>query len=52
LERDNTAVKQQGSERRDQITIVRCQGNKREIKILLVTIDSERIDLTFEEETF
>ena len=29
----------------DSDTIVRCQDNKREISILLVMIDSERIDL-------
>ena len=31
-------------------TVVRCQGNEREIRISLVTIDSERIDFVFEEE--
>jgi len=31
--------------------IVRCQGNEREIRIPLVTIDSERIDFVFEEES-
>jgi len=52
LERDDTAVKQQGSERIDQITIVKHQGNEREIRIPLVIIDSKRTDLIFKEETF
>jgi len=30
--------------------IVRCQGNEREIRILLVMTDSERIDFVFKEE--
>jgi len=34
----------------DQFTVVRHQGNKREIRILLVTKGSKRIDLIFEEE--
>jgi len=50
LERDDTAVNQQGSKKRDQFTIVRYQGNKREIRILLVIKGSKRIDFMFEEE--
>jgi len=31
-------------------TIVRCQGNERESRILLIMIDSKRINFVFEEE--
>jgi len=31
-------------------TVIKCQDNKKEIRILLVTSDSKRIDFWFEEE--
>jgi len=40
------------SHNRDQIIIVRCQDNKRDIRTLLVTINSKRIDFRFEGKTF
>jgi len=36
----------------DSNTVVRCQGNEREIRLPLVTKDSERIEFLFEEEIF